>query len=119
MRSRAGSPPWNRFPPKRRPPPRSNAPARFLTRVRSTSTLLLFFGVLVLSVFAVIVVWPSEPGRYLPGDFWPQGRGFSVGSFDRTTMRLGLDLRGGTYLVLQADPPADYNGNISDAIEGA
>lgn len=31
-------------------------------------------------------------------------------------MRLGLDLRGGTLLVLEADPPADYEGNLSDAV---
>jgi preprotein translocase subunit SecD len=34
-------------------------------------------------------------------------------------MRLGLDLRGGTYLVLEADPPPDYKGKLSDAVEGA
>jgi preprotein translocase subunit SecD len=79
----------------------------------------MFFGVMALTIFAVIVVFPSDPTRYLPGDFWPQGKGLVVGSFDRSLMRLGLDLRGGTYLVLEADPPPDYKGKLSDAVEGA
>ncbi len=87
--------------------------------MRSSSTLALFIGVLILSTFAVIVVFPSDPGRYLPGDFWPQGRGFSVGSFDRSTMRLGLDLRGGAYLVLAPSNPDQYKGDLSTAIDGA
>lgn len=70
-------------------------------------------------MFAVIVVWPNDPGRYLPGDFWPQGKGLVVGSFDRAIMRLGLDLRGGTYLVMEADPPPDYKGSLSEAVDGA
>ncbi|MCC6382939.1 MAG: protein translocase subunit SecD [Dehalococcoidia bacterium] len=80
---------------------------------------MLFLFVCVLTVVAVVVVWPSDPGRYLPGDFWPQGKGFSAGDFDRTTMRLGLDLRGGCYLALQADPPADYKGDLGGALTGA
>ncbi|MEO9254060.1 MAG: protein translocase subunit SecD, partial [Tepidiformaceae bacterium] len=87
--------------------------------MRSTQTLLMFFGVMAMTIFAVIVVFPSDPGRYLPGDFWPQGKGLVIGSFDRSLMRLGLDLRGGTYLVLEADPPPDYKGKLSDAVEGA
>ncbi len=87
--------------------------------MRSPSTLLTFFAVLALTVFAVIVVWPSYPSRYLPGDFWPHGRGFSVGGLNRETMRLGLDLQGGAYLVLEADPPADYEGDLSSAIDVA
>lgn len=85
--------------------------------MRSASTLLTFFFVLALTVFCVVVVWPSYPDRYLPGDFWPQGRGFDVGGIERETMRLGLDLQGGAYLVLEADPPADYEGDLDAAIE--
>jgi preprotein translocase subunit SecD len=75
--------------------------------------------VVILTIFSVIVVWPSDPGRYLPGDFWPQGKGLVVGSFDRSLMRLGLDLRGGTYLVMEADAPPDYQGSVADAVDGA
>lgn len=87
--------------------------------MRSTQTVVLFLFVLALTTFAVIAIWPSEPGRYLPGDFWPQGKGIKVGGWERETMRLGLDLRGGAYLALEADPPANYDGNLATAIDGA
>ena len=87
--------------------------------MRSTTTVLIFLGVLFLTGFALIAVWPSDPNRYLPGDFWPEGRGIKIGSWERETMRLGLDLRGGSYLVLQADPPADYQGDLGQALDVA
>ena len=87
--------------------------------MRSSSTLLAFFGVLALTVFSVVVVWPSYPDRYLPGEFWPGGKGFSVFGLERQTMRLGLDLQGGAYLVLEADPPADYEGDLDAALDVA
>jgi preprotein translocase subunit SecD len=87
--------------------------------VRSTSTVLLFLFVAALTTFSVIVVWPSTPDRYLPGEFWPHGRGIKIGGWERETMRLGLDLRGGAYLVLQADPPPDYEGDLGQALDGA
>lgn len=87
--------------------------------MRSTSNVLLFLFVLALTTFATIAVWPSDPDRYLPGDFWPQGKGIKIGDWERETMRLGLDLRGGAYLALEADPPADYDGDIETAIDGA
>jgi preprotein translocase subunit SecD len=87
--------------------------------VRSSSTLSLFFGVAVLFIFSVMVVWPSDPERYLPGDFWPHGNGFSALGIERATMRLGLDLRGGSYLLYEADPPPDYKGDVSTALDGA
>ena len=87
--------------------------------MRSTSNVLIFLFVVALTTFSAIVVWPSDPDRYLPGDGWPQGKGLKIGDWERETMRLGLDLRGGAYLVLQADPPADYDGDISTALNGA
>ena len=33
-------------------------------------------------------------------------------------MRLGLDLKGGTRLLLRADVPPDFEGNVSDALDG-
>ena len=77
-------------------------------------------AVFTLAVASLYVVWPSEPERWLPGAVpWPEGRGVRIGSFDRQTMRLGLDLQGGTRLLLQASLPADAEGEIDDAIEGA
>jgi preprotein translocase subunit SecD len=87
--------------------------------VRSTSTIVLFLVVVALTAVSVFTVWPSEPDRYLPGSFWPQGRGLSIGGWDRETMRLGLDLRGGAYLVLQADPPPGYSGDLGQALSVA
>lgn len=87
--------------------------------MRSTTTVLLFLFVVALTTFSVIVVWPSTPGRYLPGDFWPSGRGIKIGDFERETMRLGLDLRGGVRLVLEAEPPPDYQGDLDQALESA
>ena len=72
-----------------------------------------------MTTFATIAVWPSDPGRYLPGDFWPEGKGVKIGDWERETMRLGLDLRGGAYLALEADPPANYDGDLDTAIDGA
>lgn len=87
--------------------------------MRSSQTVFLFLVVLALTTFATITVWPSDPGRYLPGDFWPEGKGIKVGGLERETMRLGLDLRGGAYLALEADPPANYDGDLGTAIDGA
>lgn len=87
--------------------------------MRSTSTLLMFFGVVILTVFSVIVVWPEFPNHYLPGNFWPTGKGLTVGGLERRSMRLGLDLRGGAYIVLEANPPAGYAGNLANAISSA
>ncbi len=72
----------------------------------------------MVTAFAVFIVWPGQPDRYLP-DFvpWPSGGGLTVGSFERESMRLGLDLQGGTRLVLEADP--NYQGDLDQALEGA
>jgi len=87
--------------------------------VRSPTTLILFLFVVVLTGFSVSAVWPSYPQRYLPGDFWPEGRGIKIGNWERETMRLGVDLRGGARIVLEADPPEDYEGDVEDAVDGA
>lgn len=87
--------------------------------MRSTSNVLSFIGVLVLSAFAIIVVWPQAPGEYLPGGFWPKGHGFTLFGADRDHMRLGLDLSGGTRVVFQANPPANYTGDVKEALDGA
>ena len=60
------------------------------------------------------------PKRYLP-DFidWPSGNGLKIGGFERREMRLGLDLKGGSYVLLEADtsrlPPGT---DIRDRLEG-
>jgi preprotein translocase subunit SecD len=98
-------------------------------RQRSTRLLLLF--VLVLTTFSIFVAWPSDPDRYLPGFIpWPEeecvgsiciGKGIKIFGEERREMRLGLDLRGGTRLVLQADiannPDVDLDDALSTAVD--
>src|SRR3972149_5240388 len=87
--------------------------------------------VLVLAAFSVVAVWPSEPDRYLPDFFpWPEGKGiklsvptieggnFGTKTLERRAMSLGLDLRGGTRLVLE--PEQGIQGqDLGAALEGA
>lgn len=81
--------------------------------------LLPVAGVLLIAVAALYTIWPAHPSEFLPSFVpWPQGRGVSIGSFQRTEMRLGLDLQGGTRLLLQASVPTDFTGNVSEAVDG-
>ncbi len=83
---------------------------------KNTITLAL---VAVLSAAALVVVWPQDPGRYLPGAIpWPEGNGLTIGGFEREEMRLGLDLQGGTRLLLRAVVPDDFDGELDDALDG-
>ena len=88
--------------------------------------LLLIVG---LTAFSVWTVWPSEPDRYLPDAIpWPEGKGvnfsfpwfedgnFGLSSIERRAMSLGLDLRGGTRLVLA--PEEGFTAGEGD-LEGA
>jgi preprotein translocase subunit SecD len=65
-------------------------------------------AITVLTLAALFVVWPQRPGNYIPGgDALPGNPGIhiSIGTFqfDRQGATLGLDLQGGTHLVLRAD----------------
>ena len=72
--------------------------------MRRRASLAIVALVLGLAVFSVIVIWPDQPHRYLPGFVpWPSGNGLEIGGLDREAMRLGLDLKGGTYVLLEAD----------------
>ena len=75
--------------------------------------------VALLAVACLYIIWPSMPRDFLPtGIPWPAGKGIKIGSFERRTLRLGLDLQGGTRLLLRAEVPEDFQGNIDDALEG-
>ena len=77
-------------------------------------------AIFALSLAALYVIWPSDPGRYLPSVIpWPEGRGVNIpGIGERREMRLGLDLQGGTRLLLLATLPEGQEGDLDDAIEG-
>ncbi len=80
---------------------------------------LPLLAILLITGAALYVVWPSQPGTVLPSVVpWPKGQGVTIGSFERKEMRLGLDLQGGTRLLLRADVPPDFRGNVSEALEG-
>jgi preprotein translocase subunit SecD len=75
--------------------------------------------IVLLTALALFVIWPREPARFFPSVIpWPSGTGVSIGGFERQEMRLGLDLQGGTRLLLSASLPEGVEGNVSDAIEG-
>src|SRR5215211_7819455 len=68
---------------------------------------LLF--ILALTLAALVVVWPSEGGFSIP---------LPGGSFSRENFKLGLDLQGGTHLVLQGDMSKVPEGDRESAIKG-
>src|SRR3972149_1050812 len=88
--------------------------------MRNRLNWMILAFVVALTAFSVIVVWPGAPKRYLPDLVpWPEANGLKVGGFERREMRLGLDLKGGTYVLLEADtsrlPPGT---DISEALDG-
>jgi preprotein translocase subunit SecD len=97
-------------------------------RERSTRVLLVF--IVCLTVFSVFVAFPSDPKRYVAN--WiplPEedcivdgiciGKGFNAFGLERREMRLGLDLRGGTRLVLEADISNQPDIDLDDAMDSA
>jgi preprotein translocase subunit SecD len=97
--------------------------------MRQRSTQILVAVIAVLTLFSFLIVWPSDPKRYLPDSVpWPQpacagpiciGHGFKLGDFERKEMKLGLDLRGGTRLVLEADVSTTPGVNLDEALNNA
>ena len=97
--------------------------------MRQRSTQLIFAFVVLLTMFSVFVAWPSNPDRYLP-DFvpWPVeqcagpiciGKGIDIFGRERREMLLGLDLRGGTRLVLEADISQQPDIDLDEALDAA
>ncbi len=89
--------------------------------MRNPVNLIAFALIALLTAVAVVIVWPSDPDRYLPDFFpWPKGQGIEIGGFERETMRLGLDLKGGAYMLLEGDSTSLPAGaDLDDAMEGA
>ena len=88
-----------------------------------TRNLWTLSAISVLMVFSLWVVWPQQPSNYLPGFLpWPE-RGWivwSLGDFSvvRKGMTLGLDLKGGIDVVLEADLSHQPVGDRQRALEG-
>lgn len=98
--------------------------------MRGAQNWILLAAIIAVAAFSVVAVWPSNPDRYLPNFVpWPEGKGINITlptisgnslgttKLERRAMSLGLDLRGGTRLVLA--PATDQVLNLDDAIEGA
>ncbi len=92
---------------------------------------VLLLLIIALTAFSFITVWPSEPDRYLPDAIpWPIGRGiefkaptieggtFGLKTIERREMSLGLDLRGGTRLVLEPEQSVQVE-DLDAALNGA
>jgi preprotein translocase subunit SecD len=101
---------------------------------------ILLLGIIVLTAFSLITVWPGRPNLYLPSFVpWPEGTGwpliikghgiplkfitlkngtFGISEIKRPEMSLGLDLRGGTRLVLEPEPGVDVP-DLKAALAGA
>ena len=87
------------------------------------NVLVTFFGIVVLSIFALVTIWPHNPDKYLPfGAGLPQGEGIhlKIGDWelDRGSFKLGLDLVGGTHLLLQADMSKVAKSDQPAALKG-
>jgi preprotein translocase subunit SecD len=101
---------------------------------------ILLLAIIVVTAFSLITVWPGRPNRYLPSFIpWPEGTGwpliikghqiplkfitlkngtFAISEIKRPEMALGLDLRGGTRLVLEPEPGVDVP-DLKAALAGA
>src|SRR4051812_6692281 len=76
----------------------------------------------LLAVLALLIVWPHDPAKYFGGLPLPGNPGIHLTAgnwqFDRDGFRLGLDLQGGTHLVLQADMSGVPERERDDKIKG-
>ncbi len=83
---------------------------------------LFIFLVAVLAVACIVVIWPQNPSSYLPGFIpWPRSEGIHLdwADFHRQGFRLGLDLQGGTHLVLRADTSkVPFGSDANQAVDG-
>lgn len=87
------------------------------------SNALLLALIVVLVVVSVWVDWPQKPENYLPAFInWPRNEGIHLKlgdwTFDRQGARLGLDLLGGTNIVLQADLSKVPERDRADRMKG-
>jgi len=100
--------------------------------MRGWPNRILLAVIIGLTALSVYIVWPSEPDRYLPDAIpWPEGQGielslptirggtFGLNTIERRAMSLGLDLRGGTRLVLAPAGTVPPDIDIDEALEGA
>jgi preprotein translocase subunit SecD len=77
----------------------------------------------IIAVASLITIWPQNPSSYFPSIIpLPGSQGVHIDfmDFHRTGFRLGLDLQGGTHLVLRADTSRLRPGDDpNSAVDGA
>ena len=91
------------------------------TTDRNNNLFLLL--VAALALLSILVIWPQKPSNYFPESIpLPGSAGIHIDllswKFDRQGFRLGLDLQGGTHLVLQADTSKVPDVDKNNAVEG-
>ncbi|MHB8514296.1 MAG: protein translocase subunit SecD [Dehalococcoidia bacterium] len=98
---------------------------------------LSIFLIIAVAAGAIYTIWPNEPDRYLPSFIpWPSGQGVpgkilgvdlpchtahtskSNPAADCKGMTLGLDLQGGSRVVLEAVVPANSKLTPADITDG-
>jgi len=83
---------------------------------------VVLLGIGILTLLALLVVWPRDPAKYMFGIPLPGSPGINVNAFGspfvRDGFRLGLDLQGGTHLVLQADMSSVPGNERDDKLKG-
>jgi len=89
--------------------------------MRNRWNWMLLSLIAAVTVFSIFVVWPGWPKRYLP-DFIDYPEGPVIEIANREAMKLGLDLAGGTRVLLEADtsklsPGTDVDQAMDDAKE--
>ena len=58
--------------------------------MRNPVNLVALALIAILTAVAVVIVWPSDPDRYLPDFFpWPKGQGIEIGGFDPHARNFG------------------------------
>ena len=88
---------------------------------RYTFSLMLSISFILFSIY---LFFPKQIPSFLPQSvsenlIWPSiGGGITIGDAQRNEMRLGLDLQGGTRLLLKAIFPENFEGNAESVIEG-
>jgi len=85
--------------------------------MRKRWNLIVFALITALTVFSILTVWPGWPKRYLP-DFIDYPEGPIIEVFDREAMKLGLDLAGGTRVLLEADTSKLPPGTDEEKLRG-
>ncbi len=91
-----------------------------MSRRYTFSLMLSIFFIL----FSIYLFFPKQIPSFFPQSvsenlIWPSiGGGITIGDAQRNEMRLGLDLQGGTRLLLKAIFPENFEGNAESVIEG-